>query len=200
MRFRTIVLAVTLALPGTVLAQTQIAPGVTYVPPMQAGALLGGPGGPMPLGTPLQTNQPNAAAMGSNGFASSVPGNPVSAPSVDMSQAPPTAVEQGFGDESQAAALRQAMADSAARSSARQRGLVIPAPTLANPVGRDRSAQGWLANWQLALTGAGVSADKVDFEANRLSRSDFEAWASRQWHARQGETAGVDALARPTGW
>jgi hypothetical protein len=122
----------------------------------------------------------------------------MSAPSTDDSATQvPSALDQGVEDGPSAEELRRQLSDAAARSTPRQKGIVVPAPTLSNPVGKDAAARGWLANWELALTRLGLSEQKFWFEANRLSRADFEAWASRQMRFRQSQGAQVDVLERP---
>lgn len=77
------------------------------------------------------------------------------------------------------------MEDIMARSTARQRGIVVHVPTLANPVASDPSNREWLHNWEFILSSVGVSRTKIKFEASRLSRNDFESWAYRQYRFRQ---------------
>ena len=107
---------------------------------------------------------------------------------------PGTAAEQGLVDPLAATRLQQLLEDAAARSSARQRGLVVPAPTLANPVATDPVAREWLMNWEFALVSLGMSRDRVRFEASRLSREDFAAWASRQFRFRAPSHQAIEIL------
>lgn len=203
MRLLTLACALAAVLPLSALAQTQIAPGVTYVPPTNAYNML--PNGsqavaPGLMGAPGlgagQVGVPNPAQVPPG---QSVPSNPVSAPSTDTtaSSTPPTASEQGFGAGDDLKEAKRLLADQAAMSTPRQKGIVVPAPQLSNPVGKDRASREWLSNWAWALGNVGVSQAKVDFEANRLGRSDFEAWASRQLRFRHGEHARVEVLDRP---
>jgi len=190
MRLTCLSLALAALVPMAASAQTQVAPGVTVIPGNVGGGYgygVNAPGLAMPgLVRPVQP-QPQPAPE-------PAPAQPsVEEKSFDV----PSAKDQGLSDGPSPEQVRQAMADAAARSTPRQKGQVISVPTLANPVGKDRSAQGWLANWELALSNIGVSQQKFWFEANRLSRSDFEAWASRQLRFRQSQSARMDVLERP---
>ena len=200
MRLLSLACALAAVLPLAASAQTQLAPGVTYVPPTGTTTTLPGgtpyiaPGavGQGPL--PNQVGVAEPAPMPPQ----SIPGNPVSAPSVDLNaQQPGTATEQGFGAAQDAEQARRVLEDLAARSTPRQKGIVVPAPMLRNPVGTDPSAREWLGNWSWALGNVGVSQEKIRFEASRLSRADFETWASRQLRFRHGEQARVEVLERP---
>lgn len=95
-----------------------------------------------------------------------------------------TAAEQGY-TASTAKESAQALADYAALHTARQLGEQVRQPAPWNPVAQERSSQGWLANWSYTLDHAGVPDSKVKFEARRLSRTDFEAWANRQMITQQ---------------
>jgi hypothetical protein len=91
----------------------------------------------------------------------------------------PTAAEQGITPNT-AAQDRQALADYNALHTPRQLGQTVPQLAPYHPVATDRSAAGWLANWAYTLERAGVPSDKVNFEAGRLDRDAFGAWANRQ--------------------
>lgn len=215
MRLLTLACALAAALPFAAVAQTTIAPGVSYVPPsgvynqLPGGAVSVSPnalqgmgagrtGGALPPAMPpAGSDAARQAAPLDGGVMQSVPGNPVSGPSLPADQAqPPTASEQGFGNRQDLERVRREMEDYAARNTPRQRGIVVPAPALRNPVGKDPAAREWLANWDWALQGAGVSDAKIKFEAGRLNRADFEAWASRQMRFRQGDSH-LDVMRRP---
>ena len=188
-------LALTLALAALpAFAQTQIAPGVQLSRPgenmpgmVQPGAMPGmvppgmvdpasALGGPLPGLTPAESTIGPAPATSSSG--------------------PKTASEQGLVDRSGEEEARRMLEDARARSSARQRGIVVHVPTLATPVSADPASREWLHNWEFSLQALGVSKEKVRFEASRLSRSDFEAWASRQFRFRQADHARVQVLDR----
>lgn len=91
-----------------------------------------------------------------------------------------TAAEQGYVDANNAAASARAAADYQALHTPRQQGIQVPQPAPFRPVATDRAAAGWFANWSYTLIHAGVPEDKIEFEAHRLDRPAFEAWANRQ--------------------
>lgn len=193
MRLLSLALALAAALPFAASAQSQIAPGVTYIPGGASSMNIPGQAN-FPTQVPGQVGVPQPAPMP----AESIPGNPVSAPSVDLNaNQPATAAEQGFGSAREDAETRRMLEDLAARSTPRQKGIVVPAPKLRNPVGSDAGSREWLGNWAWALGNVGVSQEKIRFEAGRLSRPDFEAWASRQLRFRHGEQARVEVIERP---
>lgn len=90
-----------------------------------------------------------------------------------------TAADQGYVKDNSAQLAQQA-ADYQATHTPRQMGIQVREPAPLNPVARQLGQAGWLANWTYTLNQAGVPEDKVSFEANRLNRTDFEAWAYRQ--------------------
>lgn len=92
-----------------------------------------------------------------------------------------TAAEQGFNDNSDALALQREVKDFVEFNSARQRGVKVNAPGLAFPVSKEKENAAWLNNWEYVLNKAGVPSHQVKFEANRLSKEDFEKWASRRY-------------------
>lgn len=91
----------------------------------------------------------------------------------------PTASEQGYDADANAESA-QALADFQATHTARQLGQIIRQPAPLDPVAANPRAQGWLANWTATLVRAGVPETKVAFEAHRLDREAFAAWAHRQ--------------------
>ena len=97
------------------------------------------------------------------------------------SSGPGTAAEQGYDPDMAALqeTLRRQAEDHAAMNTARQLGLVVPVPRLLNPVSADPASHAWVSDWVIVLSGIGIPASKVHFEANRLARDDFAMWASR---------------------
>lgn len=91
----------------------------------------------------------------------------------------PTASAQGYQASSSAASL-QALADYQAAHTPRQLGQRVRQPAPLDPVAGELRSQGWLANWSATLVRAGVPETKVNFEARRLDREAFAAWAHRQ--------------------
>lgn len=102
---------------------------------------------------------------------------PASAPAHAASA--PTASEQGY-DPQAGEVNAQAEADYQALHTPRQLGQLVRQPAPLDPVASNRQAQGWLANWTATLVRAGVPESKVNFEAQRLDRDSFAAWAYRQ--------------------
>lgn len=95
---------------------------------------------------------------------------------------PKSAYDQGYGQNDDEEAMKQAYLDYQANHTARQLGEQIPVPKPINVVANDKSSSVWLINWKgLLVERAGVSAQKVDFESRRLTKSEFEKWASRQY-------------------
>ena len=186
--FTRLALALSLAaMSSAAWAQTSVAPGVTYYQPGATAE---------PLATSGATiASPSFAPSGATtpSVPPSVPSNPVS-PAAPIPAAAPTAGAQGFGQEEDTAALARQLEDAAALDSARQRGEVVPAFMLARPVARDPASREWLMNWSLALARLGVAEDKIRFEARRLSRLEFSAWASRQWHFRRSPQASAPKM------
>lgn len=94
---------------------------------------------------------------------------------------PKNAYEQGFGQEQMNADRQEALEDWMSSQSARQQGETIPVPRPLNVVANDKSSRVWLINWKGVLVEqVGLKPEKVDFEASRLNKEDFAAWASRQ--------------------
>lgn len=94
---------------------------------------------------------------------------------------PKNAYEQGFGQEQANADRQAALEDWISNQSARQQGETIPVPKPLNVVANDKSSRIWLINWKGVLVEqVGLKPEKVDFEASRLNKEDFAAWASRQ--------------------
>lgn len=94
---------------------------------------------------------------------------------------PKNAYEQGFGQEQANADRQAALEDWISGQSARQQGETIPVPKPLNVVANDKSSRIWLINWKGVLVEqVGLKPEKVDFEASRLNKEDFAAWASRQ--------------------
>ena len=205
MRLLKLSLALAAALPLAAMAQATIAPGVTYVPP--GGAYNQLPGGAVSVAPGFVPGAVPALPGMTPGMPGNVPGmmpqqpqqpqqdTQANRPSVER-RATPTAAEQGFGSQLDLERMQRELEEQAAMSSPRQKGIQVPVPRLGNPVARDPSHREWLANWEWALGRLGVSAAKVQFEANRLSKDDFEAWGSRQLRFRHGEQARLDVMDR----
>lgn len=194
---RALALALTL-IAAPAMAQNQVAPGVEVSPPFMGGMPAPGVGTPgyVPPGMvdSMVDPMPAIPSPGQGQAAATPPmqGNG------DAGAA--TAAEQGLVDHSQEEEARRMMEDIMARSTARQRGIVVHVPTLANPVSTDPASREWLHNWEFILNSVGVSKTKVRFEASRLSRDDFESWASRQYRFRQSvEDHGSIRMLRTSG-
>lgn len=92
---------------------------------------------------------------------------------------PKTAFEQGYGQ--QETDLKKEIEDYKEFNSARQKGTVVTVPMPSTSWAKSRENRIWLTNWKGVLTEqAGLSLNKIDFEASRLSKEEFEDWASRQ--------------------
>lgn len=106
---------------------------------------------------------------------------------------PKNAYEQGFGQEQDALAQQEALEEWASMQSARQKGETIPVPKPLNVVAQDKKSRVWLTNWKGVLVEqVGVKPEKVDFEASRLTKAEFSAWASRQVRYVQPDAIGVN--------
>lgn len=102
--------------------------------------------------------------------------------STQQASQPQNAFDQGYGEDDDSDAMRRAYEDYQANHTARQMGEQIPVPRPINVVANEKSSAVWLINWKgLLVEKAGVSAQKVDFESRRLTKSEFEKWASRQY-------------------
>lgn len=118
------------------------------------------------------------------------PSAPSAAPAImppALAQEAKTAAEQGFNSNDEEAQLRKEVGDFKEYSSARQRGVTVSAPGLAYPVAKQKENAEWLSNWEMVLSKVGVSQSRYKFEANRLSKEDFENWASRQYRVNLNE-------------
>lgn len=107
-------------------------------------------------------------------------GNRVAAEKEKAAEAPKTAAEQGYQSMEEMQRANNAAKDYFYKNTARQKGIVITVPTEDVGVAKDKKMNMWLLNWKGRLTDRGISAEKVDFEASRLNKEDFERWASRQ--------------------
>lgn len=179
-------LLVAIAAPAQSQSALPTAPAAEIAPGVMADYSQAAPGMMPPASPSVLAPAPASPTM--------PPSPPMTAPAADN---PGTAAEQGLVDPVDAQRLARLLEEAAARASARQRGLVIPAPTLANPVATQPSAREWLMNWEFALTELGLSADRVRFEASRLTREDFAAWASRQFRFRAPGHQAIEILGPP---
>lgn len=93
---------------------------------------------------------------------------------------PKSAAEQGYNDVQDLERSRMEAQNYFYKNTARQKGYVVNVPTEDVGVAKDPKMKMWLFNWKGQLTDRGISAEKVEFEASRLNKADFERWASRQ--------------------
>lgn len=100
--------------------------------------------------------------------------------SLEKKSTTPTAAEQGLVDPNQQKLADWELRQTLNNETARQRGEVIPSPLPYNPVAKIPQYQGWLANWEKALTDSGVGLEKIKFEEGRLNFKQFSRWASNQ--------------------
>lgn len=161
-------------------AQQQInLPGVTVIAPPSAQQSV--------APNPSPFNPGNASSPTPGGAVAPQPqrGGPVSPV---LSRRVPNANQQGVrkGQEDALRASR-ARADWEAMNTPRQRGEVVPVPSLSNPVAKQKEYQTWLSDWGVHLSALGLSSEKIRFESHRLSKEDFARWASRQVIAREKE-------------
>lgn len=92
---------------------------------------------------------------------------------------PKTAFEQGYGEEQ--IDVQKQISDYKEFNSARQKGTVVTVPMPKTSWAKSKENRIWLTNWKGVLTEqAGLSMQKIDFEAGRLSKAEFEDWATRQ--------------------
>lgn len=108
---------------------------------------------------------------------------------------PKTAFEQGYGSEQDALAQQEALEEWASLQSARQKGETVNVPVFksSNAVGHDKRSGVWLTNWKgILVEQVGVKPEKVDFEASRLTKDEFAAWASRQVRYVEPDTIAVN--------
>ena len=108
---------------------------------------------------------------------------------------PKNAFEQGYGSEQDALAQQEALEEWASLQSARQKGETVNVPSFksSNAVGYDKRSSVWLTNWKgILVEQVGMKPEKVDFEASRLSKEDFAAWASRQVRYVEPNTVAVN--------
>lgn len=96
---------------------------------------------------------------------------------------PKNAFEQGYGSEQESLAQQEALEEWVSLQSARQKGETVNVPVFksSNAVGSDKRSSVWLTNWKgILVEQVGMKPEKVDFEASRLTKEEFAAWASRQ--------------------
>lgn len=108
---------------------------------------------------------------------------------------PQNAFEQGYGSEQDALAQQEALEEWASLQSARQKGETVNVPSFksSNAVGNDKRSSVWLTNWKGVLVEqVGMKPEKVDFEASRLTKDEFAAWASRQVRYVEPNTIAVN--------
>lgn len=92
---------------------------------------------------------------------------------------PGTAFEQGYGQNE--VDVNKEISDFQEFNSARQRGVTVTVPMPKASWTKSKSNQIWYTNWKgVLIEKAGVSSQKIDFEASRLSKEEFAEWATRQ--------------------
>lgn len=108
---------------------------------------------------------------------------------------PKNAFEQGYGSEQESLAQQEALEEWASLQSARQKGETVNVPVFksSNAVGSDKRSSVWLTNWKgILVEQVGMKPEKVDFEASRLTKEEFAAWASRQVRYVEPNTIAVN--------
>lgn len=111
------------------------------------------------------------------------------------STGPKNAFEQGYGSEQEALAQQEALEEWSSLQSARQKGETVNVPSFksSGAVGHDKRSSVWLTNWKgILVEQVGMKPEKVDFEASRLNKEDFAAWASRQVRYVEPNTVAVN--------
>lgn len=93
---------------------------------------------------------------------------------------PKTAAEQGYISNEDQDLMKEQLENYMYNNTARQKGYTIHVPTADDGVSKNKSDKMWLFNWKGRLLDKGISSEKIDFEAERLNKQDFERWASRQ--------------------
>ena len=91
-----------------------------------------------------------------------------------------TASEQGYVDPSISAKQLEQIKKYERLNSARQLGYTIQVPKPLNTVeNNSKTLKNWYLNWKgLLVERVGITSEKVDFEASRLSKEEFERWAT----------------------
>lgn len=108
---------------------------------------------------------------------------------------PKNAFEQGYGSEQESLAQQEALEEWVSLQSARQKGETVNVPVFksSNAVGSDKRSSVWLTNWKgILVEQVGMKPEKVDFEASRLTKEEFAAWASRQVRYVEPNTIAVN--------
>ncbi len=108
---------------------------------------------------------------------------------------PKNAFEQGYGSEQESLAQQEALEEWVSLQSARQKGVKVNLPVFksSNAVGSDKRSSVWLTNWKgILVEQVGMKPEKVDFEASRLTKEEFAAWASRQVRYVEPNTIAVN--------
>ena len=92
----------------------------------------------------------------------------------------PTAYEQGLGKPNKEDVARQQARYEEQNLSPRALGIQVVVPSdVADAVGKQKRYKGYVNKWVKRLAKYGVTKQKVRFEANRLTKEDFEDWALR---------------------
>lgn len=127
---------------------------------------------------PQYGNQQNSVNGNSNDFG--VTANARVDQEKQKNTSPKTAAEQGYVSEEDQEAIQEGMDSYKYMNTARQKGITIQVPTSDDGVAKDKKYKMWLFNWKGRLLDQGISSQKIDFEASRLNKDDFERWASRE--------------------
>lgn len=106
---------------------------------------------------------------------------------------PGTAYDQGYGSVDEANATKEALEDYMQLHSARQEGVTVEVPTYKTHWKDSKERFIWYSNWKGILTEkVGIAPDKVDFEADRLTTSQFNDWANRQLSTLNAQSINVN--------
>lgn len=136
------------------------------------------------LGSNYSANQQQAQQTDNN---YGVTGNMRVEQEKEKTSEPKTAAEQGYVSTDEQAEIRERIESYGYENTARQKGITIQVPTENVGVSKNKKDKMWLFNWKGRLLDRGISAEKIDFEAGRLDKQDFERWASRQIRYADGK-------------
>lgn len=90
-----------------------------------------------------------------------------------------TAAEQGYVNPNKNKKQFEILEKMERMNTPRQFGYKVEVPQLVNTVKNSKDLKMWYINWKGVLVEkVGITSEKVDFEASRLSKEDFERWAT----------------------